>query len=140
MIAGAEALLFGVLVFVFGTIVAINAWSVVDARFATSAAAREAVRVAVEAPYGVDVHASAVAAGRRAFAGHGRQADAVELEAATSLDQRRCASIGYRATTRVQPLVVPVFGGLASYEVSSSHTEVIDPYRSGLPSGVDCGW
>jgi hypothetical protein len=47
---GLEALVFGVLIFVIGTLLVVNAWAVVDAKFATSSAAREAVRAAVETP------------------------------------------------------------------------------------------
>lgn len=139
-VAGAESLLFGVLIFVVGTLVVVNAWSVVDARFATSAAAREAVRVVVEAPPGVDVHAAASAAARAAFAAHGRDASRLEVVPRTSLDQRRCAEIRYEAATSVDPVLLPGIGSGASVRVFSTHAEVVDPYRSGLPEGVDCAW
>ncbi len=48
--AGLEAVLFGVLVFVLGTMLVVNAWAVVDAKLAATSAAREAARSYVEAP------------------------------------------------------------------------------------------
>lgn len=139
-VAGAESLLFGVLLFVVGTLVVVNAWSVVDARFATSAAAREAVRVAVEAPPGADVDVAASAAARAAFAGHGRDPSRLQLRSLTALEQHRCAEFRFEASTTVVPVLLPGVGSGARVRVASTHAEVVDPYRSGLPEGVDCGW
>ena len=47
-VGGIEALPFGLLVFVVGALLIANAWAVVDAKFATDAAARQAVRTFVE--------------------------------------------------------------------------------------------
>src|SRR5919202_3284931 len=68
-LAGGEALPFGVLVFVFGVLLIANAWAVVDAKLAVSAAAREATRAYVEAPPGGDAMAAADAAAREAVDG-----------------------------------------------------------------------
>ncbi|MGV3758684.1 MAG: hypothetical protein ACO1PW_03960 [Actinomycetota bacterium] len=43
-VAGIEAIPFGLLIFVLGGLLLANAWAVVDAKLATDAAAREAVR------------------------------------------------------------------------------------------------
>ena len=43
-VGGIEALPFGLLIFVVGSLLIANAWAVVDAKFATDAAARQAVR------------------------------------------------------------------------------------------------
>ena len=48
-VGGIEALPFGLLIFVVGSLLIANAWAVVDAKFATDAAARQAVRTFVEA-------------------------------------------------------------------------------------------
>ena len=68
-VAGIEVLPFGLLTFVVGMLLVANAWGVVDAKMATTSAAREAVRAYVEAP-----DADAAVARRRcgAAAGHRR--------------------------------------------------------------------
>ena len=43
-VAGGEVLPFGVLIFVLGTLLLVNAWAVIDAKFAVSSASREAAR------------------------------------------------------------------------------------------------
>ena len=52
MAGGVEALPFGLLVFVVGALLTLNAWAVVDAKFAVDAAARQATRSYVEAEVG----------------------------------------------------------------------------------------
>jgi hypothetical protein len=64
--AGIEALPFGFLVLVAGSLLLANAWAVVDAKFAASAAAREAVRVYVESGSQLDADLVALTpSGRR---------------------------------------------------------------------------
>ena len=60
-VGGTEGILFGVVVFVFGTLILFNAWAVIDAKMAVSSAARETARTLVEGPGDV---APAVEAGR----------------------------------------------------------------------------
>ena len=48
-VGGIEVLPLGMLVLVVGTLLVVNAWAVVDAKLAASAAAREAARAYVEA-------------------------------------------------------------------------------------------
>src|SRR5262249_31189481 len=47
-----EALPFGILIFVVGTLLVLNVWSVIDAKLATDAAATQAARTFVEADVG----------------------------------------------------------------------------------------
>ncbi|MEX0952955.1 MAG: hypothetical protein WDZ26_03905 [Nitriliruptoraceae bacterium] len=139
-VAGADALLIGVLVFVMGTLVALNAWAVVDARFAAAAAAREAVRAAVETPAGADPHARAVHAGRAAYAAHGRDVDQLHLEPEGAVGLARCQRIRYRAVATVPSTIVPGIWSTGGFEVTATHSEVVDPHRSGLAPGAGCGW
>lgn len=137
--AGAEALIFGVLVFVLGTIIVLNAWSVVDAKFATSAAAREAVRAVAEAEVGADLQATADQAAAQAFQGHGREpADVTVVWDGADLGvvQARCAEVRYRATTTVGVMAIPRFANQVSFTVTSVYSELIDPFRSGLQESV----
>ncbi|MFO7779859.1 MAG: hypothetical protein R6V28_16030 [Nitriliruptoraceae bacterium] len=142
--AGLEALAFGVLVFVFGTLLIMNAWAVVDAKFATSAAAREAVRAVVQAGRPdltvMQLEARAAGAARQAFVAHGYTVDPVLTD--TTLARTRCATVAVTVELEVAATVVPGLVSSATYPVRSSHAEVVDPFRSGLDGdGVDdCGF
>jgi len=137
--AGAEALIFGVLVFVLGTIIILNAWSVVDAKFATSAAAREAVRAVAEADVGTDLQVTADQAAGQAFRGHGRGPGDVTVVwdgDGPGAVQARCAEVRYRASTTVGVMAIPRFANQVSFTVTSVYSELIDPFRSGLQETV----
>jgi hypothetical protein len=149
---GAEVLPFGVLIFVIGTLLVANCWAVVDAKLATDAAAREATRAFVEAPV-VDASASreaeadAVAAGLDALAAEGRDPGRATV-ALTELAAPgggtgyvRCARVTFTATYRVPALTLPWIGGYGGgFEVTSSHTELVDPFRNGVPGEAgSCG-
>ncbi|MEX2324275.1 MAG: hypothetical protein WD576_00865 [Nitriliruptoraceae bacterium] len=139
-VAGAETLIFGVLVFVVGTIVALNAWLVVDAKFAVSAAARAAVRTAVEADLGDDLLAAATQAAEEAFGGYRSGAAELRVIPRSALALRRCQPISIDVEADVVPLLIPRIAGARTFTVSAHHREVVDPYRSRLPLGDDCAW
>lgn len=134
--AGAEALLFGVLIFVAGLLIAVNSWGVIDAKFAATAAAREATRAAVEAPPGADVLALAQAAAEQAVLGHGKDLARLDpVRAFGALDQQRCGHIAFEATYHVPATILPFLGAFnhgKGFTVTGRHAEIIDPYRSGL--------
>jgi hypothetical protein len=142
---GVEMLPFGVLVFVIGTLLVANAWAVVDARMATDAAAREATRRYVEwdatAP-GAGAEAEAVRAGLEALASFGRDPEAATV-ALSGLDSptggfSRCARATFTATYRVPALTLPWVGGFGSgFTVTSTHSELVDPYRDGVPGSAE---
>ena len=142
--AGLESLVFGVLVFVIGTLVVVNAWAVVDARFATAGAAREAVRAVVEAGEDVDgevaLLARAQSAADQSFVAHGYATPPALVD--TALDRRRCATVSVTVEVEVVPALLPGLAVTPSYTVRSSYAEVVDPFRSGLVGeGVgDCGF
>lgn len=138
-VGGVEGLVFGVLVFVFGTLLVANAWAVVDAKSAASAAAREATRVFVESS-GDSADAAAVEAGLLAFEGHGRsRARAAVVRTVGS--RTRCDRVVFEAAYVVPLVSIPVIGGVGrGFRVSARHAEVVDPYRSGLGAeAADCG-
>jgi hypothetical protein len=138
---GAEALVFGVLIFVVGTLLVLNAWAVIDAKFATSAAAREAVRAAVETPVGADPDARARLAAADAIRGHGLDPDGATLVAHWTPELRRCAEVVYEVRTRVPALILPgIERRRTGFEVTAVHRELVDPYRSGLEIGDRCGF
>jgi hypothetical protein len=138
---GAEALVFGVLIFVLGTLLVVNAWAVVDAKFATSAAAREAVRAAVETPAGGDPESRARVAAAEALAGHGVDVDRATVTSSWGGRLERCAEVVYEVRLRVPALVLPgIDRRRTGFDVSATHREVIDPYRSGLELGGECAF
>ncbi len=140
-VGGIEALPFGLLIFVVGSLLIANAWAVVDAKFATDAAARQAVRTFVEGEDERLARADAIAAGLAAIEGHGRDPDRATVAPVGGLTLMRCARITFAAEYDVPALSLPFIGGYgpAPLHVRSTHSELVDPYRSGVPgSAVAC--
>jgi len=131
-VAGIEVIPFGLLTFVVGTLLVANAWAVVDAKMAVSAAAREATRAYVEAPdeSALDL---AEAAARSAIRAGGRDPEQLEL---TQLEGafRRCETVRFQASYRIPAIRIPWVGGFGDgFTATASHSEVVDPYRTGVP-------
>jgi putative hemolysin len=151
---GVEALPFGLLVFVVGATLVANAWAVVDAKFAVDAAARQATRSYVEAeidgPGGGGPNRTsaaedaAVEAGLAALSAHGRDPAAAQV-GLTALEPvggqsgfTRCARATFTASYEVPALTLPWIGGFGhGIDVTSSHSELVDPYRSGVPGSAE---
>jgi putative hemolysin len=153
-VGGIEALPFGLLVFVVGATLVANAWAVVDAKFAVDAAARQATRSYVEAEIdgaggrGSDrtraAEDAAVEAGLAALTAHGRDPAAAQV-GLTALEPvggqsgfTRCARATFTASYEVPALTLPWIGGFGhGIDVTSSHSELVDPYRSGVPGSAE---
>ena len=135
--AGVEVLALGVLVLVFGTLLVANAWAVIDAKLAATAASREAVRAAVEAPDAGSAHEQGSAAAIAALRGMGRTSTPqVEL----SGEFGRCLRLVATVRLDVPAIILPgVTGHVGAFHVSASHSEVVDPFRSGLVGVAACG-
>ena len=71
-VGGFEGLLFGVLIFVVGTLLVAHAWAVVDTKFAVVEAAKQAARTYVEAQSAAVAGPEAEQAADQALAGYGR--------------------------------------------------------------------
>lgn len=132
-VAGVEALVFGTLILIMGTLVVANLWAIIDAKFATTAAAQEATRVFVESGGGTGRAAhEAEAAARRAIAGYGRQPSRAKMTIVRG-DLERCAAVTIRIEYGVTLGAIPVLRrATTTFTVGAEHTEVADPYRSGL--------
>ncbi|MEZ5141096.1 MAG: hypothetical protein R2726_01050 [Acidimicrobiales bacterium] len=137
---GIEMLPFGLLVFVIGGLVVANAWAVVDAKLATSAAARAGARRAVEADDATTAALTARRAARDAAAGLGRDPDRVDLRVGDDGEPwRRCGRLTVEARYTVPLVSLPWLGGVGrGVSVRSVHSELIDPYRSDLPGEARC--
>jgi hypothetical protein len=140
-VGGMEVLPFGLLIFVVGGLLVANAWGVVDAKLAVVSAAREAVRSYVEAPDAEVAAGEAIEDARSVVAGHGRNPDRVAVEVRHDGDQPygRCVRATVTVTYEVPALVLPFIGGYGdAFEVQASQSEIVDPYRSGLPGSARC--
>lgn len=139
VVGGIEVLPFGLLIFVAGTLIIVNAWAVVDAKLTVESAAREAGRAYVESPDQGSAERAARAAAREAMTGGGRDPDRMTL-ARNGRGYLRCAPVEHVVRYRVPAITVPFVGGIGrGTTVTGRHREVIDPYRAGLGSGGDCG-
>jgi hypothetical protein len=135
VVGGAEILPFGVLVFVFGSLLLVNAWSVIDGKLATSAAAREAARAFVESGGPADVAlGEARLAAQEAFAGQRVNTASLQVTPVDGTVFERCAVATFEVRFQVPVVRVPglEFSG-ATLDVASRHSELVDPYRSGVP-------
>lgn len=137
---GVEAIPFGFLMLVVGALLLANAWSVVDAKLAVSAAAREAGRTYVEASSGIEATRSADAAARGSIEGHGRDPDRLDVSITTERAFGRCVRVHIETSLSVSSVNLPFIGGFGrTFQVRSDHYEVVDPYRSGLDGEALCG-
>lgn len=140
-VAGIEVIPFGILIFVVGSLLIANAWAVVDAKAAVVTAAREAARSYVEAPDEQTGSDLALAAFEDTFSGYGRNPDRATL----TIDHEgggpwaRCQRVRATVRYRIPALSLPWIGGYGHhFDVRSTHSEVIDPFRAGLPAGGTC--
>ncbi len=142
-VGGFEALPFGFLVFVVGVALLINAWGVIDAKLATSAAAREAARAFVESPAGDAGAALLEARWAAAEAVEGHKADVGRWEVRTegSAELRRCARVTFVVSYDVPTFRLPWIGGFGGSVITTTgrHSEVVDPYRDGLATTEGTG-
>ncbi|MGH9131612.1 MAG: hypothetical protein ACRDWV_08065 [Acidimicrobiales bacterium] len=135
-VGGLYALVFGVLIFVLGTLVIVNAWGVLDSKFAASAAATGAARAFVQVP-AQNPGGAARAAADQAIIGSGRSLSRMTL--ALSGNATRCGEVVAEVKYRVPVLSVPLLGGWGNgFTVSATQSELLDPYRSGLAGEATC--
>lgn len=136
---GAEGLLFGLLLFVVGTLLAGNAWAVVDTKLAVDAASREGARSYVEAPDATAAAAAATSAASQTLTGYGHDPTRAQVQISGTAFGR-CTRVTVALTYRAPLVALPLIGHRGSAEtVRAQHSEVVDPYRSGLPGASACG-
>ena len=136
---GFEGLLFGMLIFVFGTLLVAYAWGVVDTKTATGEAARQAVRTYVEAPDAGIAATEARRAADSALSGYGRDPSRARITVVSGTFSR-CDRITISVSYPAPLLRLPGLGTLGrAQSVTSEHSELVDPYRSGLSGTASCG-
>ncbi len=132
-------MIFGLLLFAIGTLIVASAWGVVDTKMAVTTAAEDAARTYVEAPNPTSAATQAQAAADQVLTGFGRSPSRATMTVTGgSFDrcQRITIEIRYPSPVLDLPFVGPVGSGLA---VTAEHSELIDPYRSGLAGSSLCG-
>jgi hypothetical protein len=136
-VGGVEAVPFGLLVLLVGILLAAHTWAVVDAKFLTGAAAREATRAFVEAPDATRGRRDAQLAAAAATSPSGRVLR--DLVLVSGGDLRRCAPVRFEARLDVPAFGLPWRADRPLVVVRSAHEELVDPYRDGLGGAADCG-
>lgn len=139
---GIEVLPFGLLVFITGALLIANLWGVIDSKFSTDSAAREAARYVVEAARdGVDpsvLQAGAAEIARQAMTDHGRHGP-ISVSVMPDGPFERCTRITVRVSTAVPAIRVPFVGGFGdAFDVVAQHSELVDPTRSGVGGRASC--
>lgn len=138
-VGGAEALPFSVLIFVFGTLMLVNAWGVIDAKFAVSSAAREATRTYAESSDPGSGDGAARRAAEDAISAYDRDPDKLDLQGPNGA-LTRCGTVSYTASYPVPAIRIPVIGGFGrSFDVTATHTSRVDALSAGLPGEATCG-
>ena len=135
-VGGIEAVPFGLLVLVVGVLVLAHTWAVVDAKFVTAASAREATRAYVEAPTAARAQDDAQQSAAAAAAATGRSLDGLDHEPGGRFG--RCTPARFVAALSVPAFGLPWRPDRPTATVRSSHQELVDPYRDGLPGLADC--
>ncbi len=139
-VGGIEVLPFGFLVFVSTTLLFANVWGVIDAKLAVTSAAREAVRAYVESDNETAAHLVATTRANETLLAYGRDGDRATIGAPTlAAPFGRCVRVTITVSYAVPAIAIPFIGGLGTIApVTSSFTEIVDPFRDGLPGEATC--
>jgi hypothetical protein len=138
-VGGFEGLVFGLLLFVVGTLLIAYAWAVVDTKTATGEAARQAVRTYVEAPDATLAAAGAVQAAMAALSGYGRDPGRATVSVVGGRFAR-CSRVTIAVSYPAPLFELPFVGDLGrGPSVRSEHSELVDPFRTGLAGVSTCG-
>jgi len=139
-VGGIEVLPFGFMIFVAVTLLIANAWGVVDAKLATTNSAREAVRAYVEADSAPQAELAAFVRAQQTLASYGRDGSRATIgRPVVTGGFSRCARVSIKVTYDLPTLVIPFIGGFGHLRpVTSTFTEVVDPYRGGLAGPAAC--
>lgn len=140
---GFEVLPFALLVFVAGALLIANIWGVVDAKFATDAAAREATRWVVErAGRGMTpevLRSGATELATATLADHGRRGPVRVRVGPEDATFQRCERIEVTVAIEVPAIRLPFLGGFGEpFDVRATHAELVDPTRAGVDGTATC--
>jgi hypothetical protein len=135
---GFEGLLFGLLLFVAGTLLVAFAWGVIDTKTAVTEAARQASRTYVEAPDAATANSQARTAAAEALQGYGRDPSRARVTLVNG-SFARCDRVTVSVSYPAPLFLLPFIGRVGTGEsVTADHSELVDPYRTGLPGTARC--
>jgi Flp pilus assembly protein TadG len=139
-VGGIEVLPFGFLLFISATLLFVNVWGVIDAKFAVTAAAREASRAFVEADSESAAVEAATRRGNETLDAYGRGGERATVGTPVlSQPFGRCVRVTITVAYEVPVIAIPFLGGLGSLSpVRSTSTGIVDPFRSGLDGVTSC--
>lgn len=144
-VAGAEALLFGVLILLAGSTVTVNLWSRIETRAALDAAAREYTRAYTEQSDAGSAERAGIAAARTTLAARGTPLEHVRIESPDPTRFGPCATARVVLRSDVAAVAVPFLDDLGAATVTVEHLELVDAHReieSGArfdPTSTACG-
>lgn len=137
-IGGLEVLPFGLLIFVVGMLLVVNAWAVVDAKLVVEAAAREGGRAYAESTSAAEAASAARTAATEAVRGAGRDPGRLHVTGESG-GFTRCSVVTVRTSYEVPALTLPFVGGFGDgIEVHGRHRERVDAFRAGLGPEQSC--
>jgi hypothetical protein len=136
-VAGVETVVFGVLVFVAGLLIATNGWSVLTTRNATSSIAREYLRA-----YTRQTNEPAARRAGRSAAATVRDTERIRPARVAIVEPARfgpCVDASVTVTVQVPLARLPFLGEVGSTSVSVTRHERIDAYRArnAIDDGAD---
>lgn len=138
-VGGIEVLPFGFLLFVSVMLLFVNVWGVIDAKLAVTSAAREAARVYSESDNESTARLAASARAAETLAAYGRGGPRSSINVPVLSQFGRCARVTITVGYQVPAITIPFLGGLGGAQtVTSSFTEVVDPYRNRLAGDAQC--
>lgn len=130
LVAGGDAVVFGALILLAGTLVVTNLWSIVETRTAVDAAARDYLRSYTRAENSTDATRLAEQAARAVLDGRGTPLTGLEITPPDPGGFGPCGTATVTLAARVPAARVPFLGELGATEVTVTHTELIDAHRA----------
>jgi len=139
-VGGIEVLPFGFLIFVAITLLIANAWGVIDAKLAVTNSAREAARAYVEADNQSQAELGAFFGAKQTLASYGRDDPRASIgRPVVNGGFARCARVAVTVSYSVPAIAIPFIGGFGHLKpVTSTHSELVDPFRNGLKGAATC--
>lgn len=133
MVAGADGLLFGMLILFAGSLAVVNVWSIIDTRAALDAAAREYLRTYSEQRDPLTAATEAEQAARRVLESRGTPLRGLRIDAPPSSEFGPCALASVRLESTVAAVRLPFLDRLGERTVSVEAGELIDPHKEVEP-------
>jgi hypothetical protein len=133
VVAGLEGLVFGALILLGGTVLVVNAWSILDTRQALDGAAREYLRAYTEAPDAAAAERSGGQAVRSALGGRGRLLRSVRLQRPDPDRFGPCSEATVTLSATVPSVRIPFVGRFGTVDVRVVHHELVDAHREVIP-------